>query len=359
LDYQNKPALDIGDFAPDFVLPDEGGNKVFSRAPAFAGQFLLMMFLPRPEDPAQMAMLRDCAAQAKQAEESGLFVLAVTPHAPRHNARIKRQNRIPFRLLSDSDGAAFLAYGAGGQPRAVLVDANARVIAFPLPHAPMSTALAEIARPQHHTEPVLIAAQAPVLLIPGVLSPQDCKVLIEKWERENVETGVATEQSGVGGQEIDHTYKSRRDHQIDDPAVIARVNDKLARRIVPEVRKAFNYEITRFEHLRIGCYDAGAGYFRAHRDNTKPATAHRKFALTLCLNDDYEGGCLRFPEYGEQFYRPPAGGAVVFSTSLLHEVLDVTAGRRFTLITFFFGETEYAERKARYEAARGATPGQT
>lgn len=193
--------------------------------------------------------------------------------------------------------------------------------------------------------------------MPDVLSQQDCRLLMDLWARENVETGVATEASGVGAQEIDHGYKNRRDHQIADPAVIRLVNDRLARRIVPEVRKVFNYEITRFEHLRIGAYDAGKGYFRAHRDNTKPATAHRKFALTLCLYDDYEGGHLNFPEYGGLLYRPPAGGAVVFSTSLLHQVTDVTGGRRFAMITFFLGEQEYAERKARYEAASAAGGG--
>jgi predicted 2-oxoglutarate/Fe(II)-dependent dioxygenase YbiX len=248
-------------------------------------------------------------------------------------------------------------YGAGEQPRTLLVDPNARVIAFPLSHAIVGTAVAEATSPRRTTEPVLIAAQAPVLAIPDVLSPADCRMLMDLWERENIETGVATEQSGVGGQEIDHSYKNRRDHQIADPDIIRLVNDRLARRIVPEVKKAFNYEITRFEHLRIGAYDAGAGYFRAHRDNTKPATAHRKFALTLCLNDEYEGGYLNFPEYGKQLYRPPAGGAVVFSTSLLHEVTDVTGGQRFTLITFFFGEQEYRERIARYEKARAAGRG--
>ena len=48
---------------------------------------------------------------------------------------------------------------------------------------------------------------------------------------------------------------------------------------------------------------------------------------------------------------------MVFSTSLLHEVTDVTGGQRFTLITFFFGEQEYRERIARYEKARAAGRG--
>jgi peroxiredoxin/predicted 2-oxoglutarate/Fe(II)-dependent dioxygenase YbiX len=344
--------IDIGDFAPDFVLPDEKGRRIFSRAPHFAGRFILMLLLPRADDPAQQAMLRDCAAQAAQADAADISILAVTRKAPAENNMLRLACKTPFKLLSDADGKVLAGYGAGEQPRALLVDANARVIAFPLPHAIVGTAVAEATSSRRTTEPVLIAAQAPVLAIPDVLSPADCRMLMELWERENIETGVATEESGVGGQEIDHTYKNRRDHQIVDEAVIRLVNDRLARRIVPEVRKAFNYEISRFEHLRIGAYDAGAGYFRAHRDNTKLATVHRKFALTLCLNDDYEGGFLNFPEYGKQLYRPLAGGAVVFSTSLLHEVTDITEGRRFTLITFFFGEQEYQERQARYEQAR-------
>lgn len=346
--------IDIGDFAPDLILMDEKGRKVFSRSPHFAGRFILMLFLPRAEEPDQQAILRDCAGKAAEADEAGISILAVTGSSADVNRKLKADANAPFMLLSDTDGATMAKYGVTSGPLALLVDANARVIAFPLPHAIIGTAITEATRPNRTSEPVVITAQAPVLSIPDVLSPKECKMLTDLWERENFETGVATESSGVGGQEIDYGYKSRRDHQITDPETIRMVNDRLARRVVPEVRKAFNYEITRFEHLRIGAYDAGAGYFRAHRDNTKPATAHRKLALTLCLNEDYEGGYLNFPEYGRQLYRPRAGGAVVFSTSLLHEVRDVTAGRRFALITFFFGEQEYRERIARYEAAKAA-----
>jgi len=38
--------IDIGDFAPDFVLLDEKGRKIFSRAPHFGGRFILMLLLP-------------------------------------------------------------------------------------------------------------------------------------------------------------------------------------------------------------------------------------------------------------------------------------------------------------------------
>ena len=58
--------------------------------------------------------------------------------------------------------------------------------------------------------------------------------------------------------------------------------------------------------------------------------------MSLNLNDDYEGGLLRFPEFPGPVYRPAAGDAVVFSCTLLHEATPVTAGRRFGLFGFFW-----------------------
>ena len=124
--------------------------------------------------------------------------------------------------------------------------------------------------------------------------------------------------------------------------------------MIPDLQQAFNYNATRFEDFRIACYDASrGGYFRPHRDNTTEGTAHRRFAMSLLLNDDYEGGHLRFPEHSVHQYRPKAGSAVVFSCSLLHEATDVTAGRRFVLLSFFYGEAE-ARRREEYSRATAA-----
>ena len=58
--------------------------------------------------------------------------------------------------------------------------------------------------------------------------------------------------------------------------------------------------------------------------------------MSLILNDGYEGGGVRFPEFPGNEYRPPAGAALVFSCSLLHEVMPVTKGRRFGLFGFYW-----------------------
>ena len=75
-----------------------------------------------------------------------------------------------------------------------------------------------------------------------------------------------------------------------------------------------------------------------HRDDVPPTT-YRRFAMSINLNtEEFEGGELRFPEFGDHRYRPDNGTAIVFSSSLLHEALHVTAGRRLVLLAFLFGE---------------------
>jgi predicted 2-oxoglutarate/Fe(II)-dependent dioxygenase YbiX len=121
----------------------------------------------------------------------------------------------------------------------------------------------------------------------------------------------------------------------------------VTRRIVPEMRKAFQYQATRIERYIVACYDGSeGGHFRAHRDNTTPGTAHRRFAVTVNLNDGFEGGELWFPEFGTRRYRPPAGGAVVFSCSLLHEATPVTKGVRYACLPFLYDDAAAEIRRA-------------
>jgi len=80
------------------------------------------------------------------------------------------------------------------------------------------------------------------------------------------------------------------------------------------------------ERYIVSCYAAEDG--RAHRDNTTKGTAHRWFAVSINLNSESEGGEVSFPEYGPRSFKPPPGGAVVFSCSILHGVSKVTSGCR-------------------------------
>jgi predicted 2-oxoglutarate/Fe(II)-dependent dioxygenase YbiX len=124
---------------------------------------------------------------------------------------------------------------------------------------------------------------------------------------------------------------------VADPAAIRAISDRLAYRIGPELLRGFGYDRPfAFDAHVILSYSAQEKhYFKAHRDNGAPQTADRAFAVSLNLNEDYEGGELIFPEYGRLRFRPPAGAAAVFSCTLLHEALPVTRGRRYVLTSFF------------------------
>ena len=136
---------------------------------------------------------------------------------------------------------------------------------------------------------------------------------------------------------VNHDFKQRYDYRIEDEeirrACVTRIHDRLT----PEIYKAFQFRVNRMERYIVACYDAAqGGHFKAHRDNTTKGTAHRRFAVSLFLNTgEYEGGMLRFPEFGSHLYTAPAGGAVVFSCSLLHQAMPVTKGQRFMFLPFF------------------------
>ena len=126
------------------------------------------------------------------------------------------------------------------------------------------------------------------------------------------------------------------DHFFFDKRMLAFLNNRF-NRIAPEIAKAFQYQVRQSETLRVARYEGHrGGRLHGHRDNNPPAL-YRKFAMSINLNTkDFEGGELRFPEFGDQRYRPDSGTAIVFSSSLLHEALHVTAGHRYVLLAFLF-----------------------
>jgi hypothetical protein len=66
--------------------------------------------------------------------------------------------------------------------------------------------------------------------------------------------------------------------------------------------------VTRMERYIVSCYAAeDGGHFRAHRDNTTAGTAHRRFAVSINLDDAFDGGEVAFPEYGPRSFKAPPG----------------------------------------------------
>lgn len=190
--------------------------------------------------------------------------------------------------------------------------------------------------------------QAPVLYLPRVFSPELCADLIQRYQSRNRDlTGVMRV---IGGKTVgvaDPDFKRRRDCLIDDALVMRRIQLRFRSAVLPELRKAFGFNATRMERYLVGCYSASdTGHFAPHRDNTTPATAHRRFAVSINLNADFDGGAVSFPEYGPEGIKAEAGAAVVFGCGLLHSVGRVTRGARYAFLPFVYDEAAARIRQA-------------
>jgi 2OG-Fe(II) oxygenase superfamily len=308
-------SVGIGDWMPRITLPLTSGRLFDSSDPTAAGH-ARVYWLGAPSVVAPLV-------EALAACETLLHVVAGTPP--------DSSSDYPSCLL-DRSGELNRAFGASG-PLAIVVDAAGRVAAV-LPQPTPDVVAARVTQLYAASLPAVVHAQAPVLLLERVVEPGLCRTLIDYWRRHDK---VSNTVGGLQGNVVNGDVKRRHDVQLDDPRLFVQLRDCLVRRVAPAILQAFHIGIMVIEAPIIGCYDANAGgRFARHRDNTSSYTAHRQFVLSLNLNSDeeYEGGELRFPEFGRGFYRPVAGGALVFSSSLLHEVVPVTRGRRFGVFTF-------------------------
>ncbi len=236
--------------------------------------------------------------------------------------------------------AALLALVRGGRAAGALLLDPALRVWLRLDAADADDLLAQLARP---LPPPAASGQglhgsAPVLVLPRVLEPALCAEVIAHYRASGgLPSGVLQYQHGQPQFTLDARVKMRRETVIADPALEARVHQRVMQRVLPELLRAFAFEVRQREHFKIIAYPAGAGYFRPHRDNDTADVAYRRFAMTLNLNTGaYRGGCLRFPEFGPYDYEAEAGGACIFSCSLLHEATDVTAGERLAMTSFLY-----------------------
>lgn len=344
--------LTVGDPAPWFeARSPERPDFHLSQA---AGRYVVLSFFGSAARPDIAAMLAAFRAETQMFNDGFAAFFAVSCD-PTDETEKRLELRLPgFHIFWDPDGRIAERYGLideqGGRKamrRVTLVlDDLLRVLGvFPMSdlagHA--RQVMEFVAKLPVHRQEGSAGIPAPILVLPRVFEPEFCNLLIDIYKNgASAESGFMSTDLKTGQTifNMDHSFKRRRDVQIEDEKVRQQINARLVRRLVPEVRKAFQFEATRIERYIVACYDAGeGGFFRPHRDNTTKGTAHRRFAVTINLNaEEYEGGDLRFPEFDRRTYRAPTGGAVVFSCSMLHEATPVTKGTRFACLPFLYDE---------------------
>jgi len=105
--------LDIGDSAPTFELLDQDGDSV--SLADFEGQNVVLYFYPRADTPGCTTEASGFRDAWDEYQDRDIAVLGVSDDPVSDLKPFAEQYDLPFRLLSDEDGAVASAYDSYGE----------------------------------------------------------------------------------------------------------------------------------------------------------------------------------------------------------------------------------------------------
>lgn len=339
----------LGDPVPWFSARTITGAQVDLHVDA--GRWVVLCFLGDLTLPPSMAdlasILGECAAVFR---EDHCVFYGILSALPADAAVLASISGPAMGYIIDEAGELALAYGATDSRRTFVLDPMLRAVAnvtfdHPDGHAAVITGFLNQLPDVDASAGVPLTA--PVLIVPRVFDFDLCDALIDLYRRQGgSDSGFMLDQEGKTATVVNHALKRRQDLVLIDPQTRAILRDQIVRRLLPPIERFFQFKATRMDRYMVCCYDSElGGHFYRHRDNLNAGARHRRFAVSLNLNSDYDGCDLRCPEFGRQTYRAPAGGAVVFSCGMLHEVTPVTRGQRYAFVPFLYGEEDAALRE--------------
>ena len=144
-----------------------------------------------------------------------------------------------------------------------------------------------------------------------------------------------------GASSIDPRVRSALRIGVSDSAR-ALVSAKLEA-VRPRLAEQFKAAITSFEDPQFLRYEPGH-FFVAHQDGNTPLihddSRHRRVSVSVFLNNDYAGGELtlhgKYPDFDRRMTLTAVPGTLVaFPSEATHEVLPVTSGQRYAIVSWY------------------------
>lgn len=103
-------ALTAGNKAPDFTTKDQDGNTV--KLSDLKGKKVVLYFYPRDMTPGCTAEACDLRDNYKVLQKQGYEVLGVSTDDEKMHRKFIEKEKLPFRLLADTDKSVHEKYGA-------------------------------------------------------------------------------------------------------------------------------------------------------------------------------------------------------------------------------------------------------
>jgi len=338
----------LGDPVPWFGAPLLGeGNFNLQVA---AGRWIVLSFLGSLANPRAKKELNEILRDTALFDEDRIVFAGVLTAQPGDMAQFLKLATPAISFIADYDGAVTKAFGATDMPRTIVLDPMLRAvanIAWDIESGHAKTLHEVLQGLPSVDDSAGVPLTAPVLIVPRVFDFPLCDFLCQFYDKlGGRDSGFLHDTDGKTSTVIDYRLKRRNDLSIVHPEVRETIRSQIVRRLVPAVDRFFQFAATRMDRYIVACYDSEiGGHFHRHRDNINAGAQHRRFAVTINLNKDYDGCDLILPEFGRRTYRAPCGGAVVFSCGALHQVTPVTRGKRYAFLAFLYGEADAAVRE--------------
>jgi peroxiredoxin Q/BCP len=100
----------VGDLAPDFTLPAARGEPI--RLSQFRGRSeVVLFFYPKDHSPACTAEACSFRDSFEAFQSAGAEVIGVSADTIESHGQFAARNRLPFHLLSDTDGSVRALFG--------------------------------------------------------------------------------------------------------------------------------------------------------------------------------------------------------------------------------------------------------
>jgi predicted 2-oxoglutarate/Fe(II)-dependent dioxygenase YbiX/peroxiredoxin len=343
-----KEQIMPGDFAPWFDAQTLAGTN--HNLGVLGGRWVVLYFVKSLNDAPSVQLLAEIIATlGRFFNDDHVVFLAVIAERPSQGTdQFAQASHKGLGFMMDYDGKIAASFGVAGISQLVVLDPLLRVEKImSVDGAITSEQIRDyISGLPQIDDSAGVPLTAPALIIPRVFEPEFCAYLIGLYDTNGgKDSGFMLDKDGKSMTVIDHKLKQRRDLVIDSPDVREQIRTRIVRRMVPAIERFFHYLPTRMDRYLVSCYDFEVGgHFSRHRDNVNAGAQHRQFAASFNLNCDYDGCDLIFPEFGRRLYRAPQGGAIVFSTGALHQVMPITRGKRYAFVPFFYGEEEARKR---------------
>jgi predicted 2-oxoglutarate/Fe(II)-dependent dioxygenase YbiX len=178
-----------------------------------------------------------------------------------------------------------------------------------------------------------------IYVVKNALSHEICDEILNEYKNSD-----RWQDTAVGGGRVDKDIRNCQTIVISYPHVIQinnEVRHNLDLQIFNSAAKCIREYNTKFPHCKI---EEDSGYellkypegcfYTEHTDSFKARP--RAVSCSFILNDDFEGGEFAFFDK-ELKYKLEKGDALMFPSNFMypHEVMPVTKGTRYSIITWF------------------------